>query len=132
MKPIKNNVVLVIENNVENRTLTREFLELLDYFVIEVDHKKNVVDIAFSKNPNLILIDLSFPNALDIIHDLRQKREISNIPILATSDDGNKAIDLFLNIEKFGDGFIGYFPKPTTLNSLSDQLEMLFLDKMLN
>ncbi len=117
--------ILVVETNEDFRSSLCEFLQNLGYLITQTNIAENAVGIALSEIPDLILIDLSNDEALEVIYQIRQKNELSAIPILASSADGGFGIKLFSNIEKFGSNFIGYLTKPFNFNDLADQIRSI-------
>ncbi len=125
MEYAKPNTILLVEDDRQARLRIHEYLEGLGFEVIESVDAKAALDLALSVNPDLILMDLSDDDDLDFIYRIRMENELSGIPILASSSDGARGIDLYSNIEKFGDQSIGYITKPISVEELSDQLLLM-------
>ncbi|MCA1639057.1 MAG: response regulator [Acidobacteria bacterium] len=121
--------ILVAEDNKDSRAMLRFFLEDLGYKVIEAENGKEAVEAAIFFLPDLILMDLNMPelNGIDATEQIRQHNKLCDVPIIANSAEGDRGIDLFLNIDNFGEGFIGYIAKPINLDDLSEQIEMALL-----
>lgn len=117
--------ILVIEGNDNYRSSVCEFLQNLGYLITETNIVEKAVEIALVKIPDLIFVDLADDKALEIIYRIRQKNELSRIPILASSADGGFGIELYSNIDKFGNDFIGYITKPTNFYDLADQIDLI-------
>lgn len=117
--------IFVIEGNEDSRSSLCEFLQTLDYHITETNIAEKAVEIALVEIPDLIFIDLSDEKALEVIYNIRQNRELSHIPILASSADGGFGIELYSNIEKFGKNFIGYLTKPVSFADLADQINLI-------
>ncbi|MGI8545385.1 MAG: response regulator [Aridibacter sp.] len=127
----RSNKILVVEDNKDIRNLLREFLENLDCDVIEAENIEDIVDIALSEVPDLILVDLGFAEnrGLGLVYKIRQNPMLCYIPILANSTDGKLGMELFLNIEMLGTGSIDYITKPFSFGELSERIETLFNKK---
>jgi CheY-like chemotaxis protein len=121
--------ILVIEGTENYRSPVCEFLQNLGYLITETNIVEEAVEIALVKFPDLIFIDLSDDKSLEIIYEIRQKDDLSGIPILASSADGGFGIELFSNIDKFGNYFIGYLTKPISFNDLADQIDSIFIKR---
>lgn len=119
--------ILVAEDHEDSRTFLRVFLEEEGFNVVEAKNGVEVVRLARQKIPDLILTDLHMPE-LDGIAAVRQIRcveELRDVPILAMSGDGRRGMELFLNMEEFGTGYIHYLTKPLNLNEMMEQINML-------
>jgi DNA-binding response OmpR family regulator len=123
--------ILVVEDNKDIHNLLREFLENLGCDVIQTENIEDIVDIALSEVPDLILVDLGFAEnrGLELVYKIRQNPMLCYIPILANSTDGKLGMELFLNIENFGTGSIDYITKPFSFGELSERIETLFNKK---
>lgn len=121
-----NNKILVAEDNEDSRLMLRAFLETLDYEVIEAKNGEEAVRLAQQEEPDLILMDLNMPelDGITAATVIRHLAGMSDVPILATSADGGRGIDLFLNIKKMGNGYVGYITKPINLDDLAEQIKM--------
>lgn len=123
------NKILVVEDNADSRSSLCQFLQNLGYRVTETNLTTDAVKIALDELPDLILIDLSDDKALEVVYKIRLRKELSGIPILASAADGGFGIELFSNIDKLGDNFIGYLTKPVSFNELADQISLILPDK---
>jgi CheY-like chemotaxis protein len=74
--------------------------------------------------PDLVLTDLHMPE-LDGIAAINQIRSLCDVPILAMSGDGQRGMELFLNIDESATGYVHYLTKPLNLNELMEQINML-------
>lgn len=126
---IQPNKILVVESNEDFRSSLCEFLQNLGYRITETNIIEKAIEIAQIEFPDLIFIDLSDEKALEVIYKIRQKHKLSGIPILASSADGGFGIELYSNIEKFGNDFIGYITKPISLNDLAEQINLILVKK---
>jgi two-component system cell cycle response regulator DivK len=79
--------ILVVEDFEDNRFMMRRLLEMSGYNVIEAVNGEEAVNLAGSKLPELILMDLSLPqlDGLAATRLIRQNPELRNVPIVAVS-----------------------------------------------
>jgi two-component system, cell cycle response regulator DivK len=78
-------LVLVIEDNLDNRTLIKDMLDTVDYDAIEAANGEEGIAIATSKIPSLILLDLSLPrkDGWIIAREIKSNPITKHIPIIA-------------------------------------------------
>ena len=120
-----NSKILVAEDNDDSRLMLCLYLKSLDYIVIEAKNGEEAVRLAQLEEPDLILMDLNMPelDGITAATVIRHLARLRDVPILATSGDGGRGIDLFLNIKKMGNGYIGYITKPINLEDLAEQIK---------
>ena len=125
--------ILLAENNPDVRELLLILLEMHHYTVLEATDTAEAVRIALENLPDLIFLDLAMPatDGTNAIAEIRRQPELSKTPILVNSADGNRGIDFFLNIEKFGSGYIEYLAKPINYRTLTLLINSI-LDKQYN
>ena len=129
MSDYSGNTILVAEDYDDAREMLRTFLENLGYNVVEAANGKEAVEVAQKAKPDLILMDLNMPelDGVSAAAVIRNLAELSEVPILANSADGNRGIELFLSIKNFGRGYVGYLTKPLNLDTLAEQIETALL-----
>jgi two-component system, cell cycle response regulator DivK len=93
--------------------------------VAEARNGKEAVAVARRAKPDLILMDLNMPelDGISAAKVIRDSADLSAVPILATSADGGRGIELFMNIKNFGRGYIEYVTKPLNLDALAELIE---------
>lgn len=123
----RTNKILLAEDNDDSRLMLRLFLESLDYRVVEAKNGEEAVRFAQQNKPDLILMDLNMPqiDGVTAAIVIRQLKQLSDVPILATSADGGRGIDLFMNIKSLGKGYVGYIAKPIGLDNLAEQISLV-------
>lgn len=121
--------ILLVDGNEQYRLSLREFLQNLGYEISETNNVEKAVETALNEFPGLIFIDLSDEKALEVIYKIRQKKELADIPILASSADGGFGIELYSNIDKFGSDFISYLTKPVSFAGIADQINLILSKK---
>jgi two-component system KDP operon response regulator KdpE len=120
----ENLTILVAEDHDNSREFLRVFLEGEGFNVIEAENGAEAVNLARQECPDLILTDLHMPE-LDGVAAINQIRSLCDVPILAMSGDGQRGMELFLNIDESATGYIHYLTKPLNLNELLEQINML-------
>ena len=107
------NKVLVVEDNEMNMRLMLDLLGVHGIDTISTSEGANVVDIARTENPDLILLDINLPGVygLDVIRELKEDNNIKDIPVIAVTanamaEDENKARQA---------GCVDYITKPISL-----------------
>ncbi len=78
-------LILIIEDEPKNVTLLRDLLQVSGYKTIEATDGKQGVELAKSKKPDLILMDVQMPvmDGLEATRILKADATTSNIPVLA-------------------------------------------------
>src|SRR5262245_56356396 len=84
---IEKKTFLVVEDFEDSRFMMRRLLEMAGYQVLEASDGEQAVRMASEKRPALILMDLSLPklDGLSATREIRKKRDLRNIPIVAVS-----------------------------------------------
>ncbi len=116
--------ILVAEDHDDSRELLRVFLEGEGFNVVEAKNGAEAVSLARQQCPDLILTDLHMPE-LDGVAAINEIRNLCDVPILAMSGDGQRGMELFLNINETLAGYVHYLTKPLNLNELMEQINML-------
>ncbi|NDJ34184.1 MAG: response regulator [Chloroflexi bacterium] len=78
-------VILVVEDNPDNRTLITDVLGAMDYAILEAVNGVEGVEKAFSSKPDLILMDLSLPqkDGWTATQEIKANPDTADIPIVA-------------------------------------------------
>jgi len=87
------NKILVIEDHLEVRENVQELLELCDYHVLTASNGEEGVELALSRQPDLILCDITMPgiDGFEVLGILCQHPETSTIPFIFLSARTEKA-----------------------------------------
>jgi CheY-like chemotaxis protein len=124
-------LILLAEDNTENRELYTSMLEKGGYSVIAVENGSKVLDI-FEKHPfDLILMDVSMPvmDGVQATRIIREKEKasggVSHIPIIAMT--GRATVEDQQQCEEAGMDI--HIAKPFTFKTLIDSLEQLIKEK---
>ena len=129
MENSKKGTILIAEDEEDSRVMLRTFLELEGYQVVEAHNGEEAVKIACSAQPDLIIMDLNMPKlgGVAATQQIRQCNKLSHVPILTNSSSGKFGMELFLNVEKLGGGYLEYIPKPFNLEYLAELIETILL-----
>jgi len=79
--------VLVVDDHVDTRRVMRWMLEQRGYRVAEASDGREVLSVAMSERPDLILMDLSMPglDGFDAMRGVRGHQELRDIPAVAVT-----------------------------------------------
>jgi len=116
--------ILLIDDETQFLTLLTDILELRGYSVIIADNGKDGYDLATSKGPDLIILDLAMPDmdGGQVAQQLRETPETEHIPIIFLT--GLLSKDIEANNKHLVGGNI-MFAKPCDFNDLTDQIETI-------
>jgi len=109
--------ILIIDDDIQIRTMLRKFLEPLGYDVHDAPDGKEGLRIYREKKADLIITDIIMPEkeGIELISEL--KREFRDAKIIAMSGGGRIGPDSYLKIaEKLG--ALHTFSKPISKNAL--------------
>ncbi len=116
-------LVLLIEDNLENRHTHLNYLNARRYRVIAVENSQQAIALAHAQKPDIILMDIqkSEFNGYEVARSIRANPTISHIPIVAmtassTSQDPARCL---------AEGLNHYLPKPFRLKELTHAIDRL-------
>ena len=118
-----NNVVLYIEDNPDNMTLVQRALESRGYTLLKAVNGLTGIEIAESKEVNLILLDINLPDidGYEVARRLRasNKMALKTVPIIAVTanalkGDADKALNAGCDV---------YMSKPINIRELWARVE---------
>ena len=109
-------MILIVEDEPKNLTLLRDLLQVSGYSTIEATDGEQGVELAKSRKPDLILMDVQLPkmDGLEATRILKADTTTRNIPILALTSYAMKG-DKERVLEA---GCNGYLPKPFNIKEL--------------
>jgi CheY-like chemotaxis protein len=118
--------VLVIDDQADDILLIRRILEAHDYKIIEAGNGREGIDLAQSRNPDLIILDLSMPemDGFAVVDVLKNDKKMREIPIIIVS-----AVELTAAEQEFLTGQVevllrkGIFTENELLKDVSQALE---------
>ena len=113
--------VLVVEDNERNLKLVRDVLQYAGYEIIEASTGEEGVELAQSRSPDVILMDLQLPDidGMEALRRIRKSPVTADVPVVAVTafamqDDRARVFDA---------GFDGYLEKPLSVRELPAQVE---------
>jgi CheY-like chemotaxis protein len=114
-------LILVVEDNPDNRTLIRDVLDALNYNVIEATDGIEGVEMALSSKPSLILMDLSLPgkDGWEATREIKANASMEKVPVIALTahamvGDRERALEA---------GCDDYVSKPINLMELNEKIQ---------
>ncbi len=109
-------LILIVEDEPRNSTLLRDLLQVSGYSTIEATDGKQGVELAKSRKPDLILMDVQMPemDGLEATRIIKADAATSNIPILALSSHAMKGDEEWI----LQAGCDGYLAKPFDIREL--------------
>ena len=108
--------VLVVEDNDKNMKLLRDVLQATGYRTLEATTGEDAVELALSREPALVLMDVQLPgiDGMEALARLRRHERTAAIPVLAvTAQAMSGDRERFLEV-----GFDGYLSKPIDVDEL--------------
>jgi len=113
-------LILIVEDNLDNRLLLHDMLDLLEYDVVEAMDGLQGVEMAASHRPSLILMDLSLPrkNGWDATREIKSNPVTAGIPIIALTAHAMP----FHREEALSAGCDDYLTKPVNFTDLAQTL----------
>ena len=115
--------ILVIENNPTNLQLLSDVLELQGYSIYQAVTAPAGIDLARSKMPRLILMDIGLPgmNGLEATRILKQDPATKDIPIIAVTAHamrGDRELALAAGCDE-------YITKPIDIHMIAETVGQL-------
>lgn len=113
-------MILIIEDNEQNRYMSRFLLEKKGFQVTEAQDGREGIRLAATIQPDLILLDIQLPgmDGYAVARELRSKPETAQIPIVMVTSyamvgDRRKGLDA---------GGNGYMEKPIDPDTFVDEI----------
>lgn len=115
--------VLVVEDNELNMRLFCDLLEAYGFETFESRDGSDAIDIARSKKPDLIIMDIQLPevSGLDITRWIKDDEELAHIPVLAVTAFAMRADEQRVREA----GCEAYLSKPIQMSSFIRAVEKL-------
>lgn len=123
--------ILLIEDNTEIRENIAEILELANYAAITAANGKDGVEIAISRQPDLIICDIMMPllDGYGVLHLLHKNKITRNIPFIFLSAKAEKP-EVRKGMEMGADDYITKpFDTTELLNAIESRLRKVELLK---
>jgi two-component system cell cycle response regulator DivK len=118
-------VVLLIEDNADNRDIYETYLTVVGYRVLLAEDGEEGLRLAFEQRPDLILLDVSIPkvDGWEVARRLKSDERTSQIPILAVTGHAttaHRAKAAELGLERF-------LTKPIEPTRLADEISQVLM-----
>jgi len=116
-------LVLIVEDNEKNRRLVRDVLQFKGYQTIETETGEEGVELARSRQPALVLMDIQLPgiDGITALKRLREDPTTRDMKVMAvTASAMTQDRQNILNA-----GFDGYQSKPINVKSFLEAVEAL-------
>ena len=117
-------LILLVEDNDNNRLLVRDVLQASGYRVVEASSAEDGLRMAAEQQPALILMDIQLPgmNGIEALQRLREDPATRAIPVIAVTASAMTQD----RRQIMAAGFDGYQPKPISVKGfLQTVREML-------
>jgi two-component system cell cycle response regulator DivK len=113
-------LILIVEDNDKNMKLARDLLQYHGFAIAEATNAEDGLDLARSKKPRLILMDIQLPgmDGVTALGHLRADGATSAIPVVAMTASVMKE-----DRERFEKaGFDGFIMKPIDVGTFPQQI----------
>ncbi len=114
------NLILIVEDNANNRLLVRDVLQATGYETVEAETAEEGIRLALERQPALILMDILLPtmNGMEALRRLREEPMTRHIPVIAVTasvmdQDRSKIMTA---------GFDDYVMKPINVKAFLDSV----------
>ncbi|KPA09353.1 response regulator receiver [Candidatus Magnetomorum sp. HK-1] len=121
---MKQQSILIIEDNPMNMEMATDLLEIAKYKVLQAENAEDGIQVAREQKPDLILMDIALPgmDGLEATRLLKKNPETKNIPIVALTahamkDDNDEALKV---------GCSGYITKPINTRTFAKAIGHFF------
>jgi two-component system cell cycle response regulator DivK len=114
-------LILVVEDNENNKKLFRDVLRVTGYRTLEASTGGQALMLATKHEPALVLMDIRLPDmsGIEALRRLRMDERTAHIPVLAVTAQAMKG-----DRERFIEaGFDGYLSKPVDIDGLLTTVE---------
>ena len=116
-------LVLIVEDNPRNLKLVRDLLDYAGYRTLGVSNAEDGIELARSRRPDLVLMDVQLPgmDGVEALARLRAEPDAGEIPIVALTafamkDDRARFLAA---------GFDAYIEKPLNVREFPEQVSAI-------
>ena len=116
-------LVLIVEDNPRNLKLVRDLLDYAGYRTLGVSNAEDGIELARSRRPDLVLMDVQLPgmDGVEALSRLRAEPGGGEIPIVALT-----AFAMKDDRERFlAAGFDAYIEKPLNVREFPEQVSAI-------
>ena len=120
----KKNLILVVDDEAEIRSLLKEFLEGKNYEVWLAEDGQKAIELAEKLTPDLVITDLLLPkeHGIDVLHQIKER---FFIPVIAISGIYTKKEIM----EDVDDVFLdGFYEKPLNLEDMLKGIQAILYE----
>jgi two-component system cell cycle response regulator DivK len=113
-------LILIVDDNENNRKLARDVLEFAGFSTVEATGGVEAVALTLEHRPDLVLMDIRMPDltGTEALKLLREDWRTAEIPIVALTSSTMRGDE-----ERFiSEGFDGYLGKPISVREFPDQV----------
>jgi len=120
-------LILVVEDNDNNRMLVRDVLHATGYRVVEAETAEDGLRMAAEQPPALILMDIQLPgmSGIEALQRLRADPATRAIPVIAVTASAMTQD----RRQILAAGFDGYQPKPISVKGLLQTVREMLLSR---
>ncbi|HZU86970.1 MAG TPA: response regulator transcription factor [Anaerolineaceae bacterium] len=95
--------ILVVDDEPKIIQLARDYLERAGFAVISAPDGKSALQLARSKSPDLLVLDLGLPemDGLDVTRELRKTSNVPVIMLTARSEESDKLVGLEIGADDY-------------------------------
>lgn len=113
-----NELVLVVEDNLQNRKLARDLLQVHGYRVVEAETAEDGLKRVAADAPDLVVMDIHLPgmSGIDAVRRLRADAALARVPVIAFT----ASVMPQDRSQVMAAGFDGFVSKPIDLKSFLD------------
>ncbi len=120
---MKENTILIIEDDETNMSLIRSVLQLGKCEVLEAKNAEKGIQLAREYHPNLIMMDICLPkmSGLEATRYIKDDSDLKGIPIVALTGYSNKEDE----DEAIKAGCVAYLSKPIDIRKFKKTIAMI-------
>jgi len=120
---MRDNTILIIEDDETNMNLIRSVLELGKCQILEAKNAEKGIQLAREHHPNLILMDIRLPkmNGLEATRFIKDDSDLKDIPVVALTGYSNKEDE----DEAIKAGCLAFLSKPIDIRNFRKTIAMI-------
>jgi len=120
---MKDNTILIIEDDETNMSLIRRVLELGKCQVLEAKTAEKGIQLAREHHPNLVLMDIRLPkmNGLEATRLIKDDSDLKDIPVVALTGYSNKEDE----DQAIKAGCLAFLSKPIDIRNFKKTIAMI-------
>jgi two-component system cell cycle response regulator DivK len=120
---MRDNTILIIEDDETNMNLIRSVIELGKCQILEAKNAEKGIQLAREHHPNLILMDIRLPkmNGLEATRFIKDDSDLKDIPVVALTGYSNKEDE----DDAFNAGCAAFLSKPINIRNFRKTIAMI-------